>query len=170
MPVAILPDTYFELRHRVAEQFHVHPNEVIVVGSCRLGFSIKRNARYRAVRSSSDVDLSVVSAEIFDLYWDAVFKVSRADMVWKNSDLAKRFKTSLFRGWIEPRHLPSHPSFAIGQEWTEFFDQLVRSRICGLRGITARLYRTWDRLEAYQEIMISECRREFERIEHVSDQ
>ncbi len=33
-------DKYYELKADVAEHFHVHPNEVLVVGSAKLGFSI----------------------------------------------------------------------------------------------------------------------------------
>ena len=37
----ILPhDLYFDLRSEVADHFGLHPNEVFVVGSAKLGFSV----------------------------------------------------------------------------------------------------------------------------------
>src|SRR5947208_1724759 len=39
-PVALAPDDYFALRHEVALHFRIHPVEVVLVGSCRIGFSL----------------------------------------------------------------------------------------------------------------------------------
>ena len=41
------PDVYFELKRAVAEEFAIHPNEVLVVGSAKLGFSIAPSKRYQ---------------------------------------------------------------------------------------------------------------------------
>jgi hypothetical protein len=38
---------YFDLRSEIANKYEVHPNEVIVVGSSKLGFSIAPTKRYR---------------------------------------------------------------------------------------------------------------------------
>jgi hypothetical protein len=40
-------EAYFNLKAAVAEKFEIHPNEVIVVGSTKLGFSIVPEKRYR---------------------------------------------------------------------------------------------------------------------------
>jgi len=161
---AIIPgDTYFELRRRVSQQFDLHPNEVVLVGSCRLGFSLKPKGksrkRYHPAKPTSDVDLAIVSPGQFDSYWDRVF-----DLVHKNRDWSlnngKLFTRDLFNGWITPNELPNLPQFNDAIAWTEFFDKLTQVRLCGMRTVKARLYRSWNRLEAYQEIMVTECRNE----------
>jgi uncharacterized C2H2 Zn-finger protein len=101
--------------------------------------------------------LALVSAERFDDYWDRVFEYARSDAVWKTTKEYKRFVNILFNGWIDPRGLPSVRRFEQAKRWTSFFDGLMQSRRFGQRRISARLYRTWDRLEAYQEKAVRQC-------------
>ena len=56
-PVTIDSATYFELRRRIAGRFQLHPNQIVVVGSSRLGFSLKREKRF-AERQPKDVDVA----------------------------------------------------------------------------------------------------------------
>ncbi len=162
-PAVIPGDVYFELRRRVADQFVLHPSEVVLVGSCRLGFSLKpkgkNRERYNPAGPTSDVDLAIVSPGLFDSYWDRVF-----DLVRRNRDWSLRhgalFTRDLFNGWMTPSQLPNLPQFNDAVLWAEFFAELTRFRLCGMRTVQARLYRSWYRLEAYQEIMVTQCRSE----------
>ncbi|MDZ4783261.1 MAG: hypothetical protein SGJ19_23690 [Planctomycetia bacterium] len=150
-PVAITEDVYFALRSLVAGQFNLHPSAVVLVGSARTGFSIAPKKRYREARENSDLDVALVSSERFDQYWDDVFAYSTTDIAWERSGSYRAFVRMLFSGWIDPRGLPNVPRFEHAARWTNFFDNLMQSRRFGPRRITARLYRTWSRLEAYQE-------------------
>jgi hypothetical protein len=162
-PTIIPRDIYFELRRRVSQQFDLHPSEIVSVGSCRLGFSLKRKGRtrerYNPAKATADVDLAIVSPGRFDSYWDRVFDLVRKNRDWSLSKGAF-FTRDLFNGWITPSKLPNLPQFTDAVLWTEFFDELTRSRLCGMRTVKPRLYRSWNRLEAYQEIMVTECRNE----------
>lgn len=154
-PFSFSSSEYFELRRIVAEQFNLHPSAVVVVGSTRTGFSLDPDHRYAPVRSRSDIDIAIVSQERFDDYWERVFQYARVNLGWKER---KRFKNNLFNGWIDPRFLPSAPTFDAAVKWSEFFDALMASRKYGRRIITARLYRSWERLEAYQEPSVVACK------------
>jgi hypothetical protein len=164
-PVVIMPDDYYELRRLVAKNFDVHPSAVVVVGSCRMGFSIKPEKCYSPADSASDIDVAMISQEQFDYYWDGVFNYAHSDAAWKKSCRYKYFAKALFQGWIDPRGLPKVKTFSQSQQWVEFFDQLMQSRRFESRRISARLYRNWDRLEAYQDIAINLCRSKIERKE-----
>ncbi len=157
-PVVITHDAYFELRQRVADHFGLHPSAVILVGSCRQGFSIAPKKRYRLAQPNSDLDLALISAERFDTYWDEVFAYSRSNEVWKKTSRFKKFVVTLFKGWIDPRGLPPVPRFKQSAEWVQFFDKLMAERLFGTRRISARLYRNWERLESYQESAVRMCR------------
>ena len=163
MPVEIAPDDYYELRRLVAKEFELHPSAVILVGSCRIGFSIRPRRRYRQATAASDLDVAMVSREQFDRYWDGVFEYARLDAAWKQTRDYNKFVRMLFNGWIDPRGLPPVPTFTQSQRWVTFFDELMQSRRFGSRRITARLYRNWERLESYQEIGISSCHAELRR-------
>jgi predicted nucleotidyltransferase len=156
-PRAFSEHEYFELRRVVASEFDLHPSSVVVVGSTRVGFSLNPKHRYRLVEPGSDIDVAIVSPERFDDYWDRVFDFAREDIAWSKSE-GKKFRNNLFNGWIDPRYLPNTPSFEPAERWVRFFDGLMQSQKYGRRQITARLYRTWDRLEAYQERSVIACK------------
>jgi hypothetical protein len=158
MPVYLDEEQYFDLRSRIADEFKLYPSEVVLVGSCRMGFSIAPKKRYREARRNSDLDVAIVSLDRFDNYWDGVFAYAANDAAWKRSKEYRHFVRTLFNGWIDPRGLPNVPRFEQAVRWTSFFDTLMQSRQFGSRRITARLYRTWMRLEAYQEKSIRQCR------------
>lgn len=162
-PFSIDAPTYFELRHRVASELKLHPNSIVIVGSSRTGFSLKEKgspkSRYHPFYSGSDIDVVVVSDQLFNSYWDAVFGLVRQNQNWTLVD-GKNFARDLFFGWVTPQELPNLPRFEHAREWTEIFDAITQSRLCGIRPIRARLYRDWSRLEAYQERLVSMCRRE----------
>ena len=60
-PVGISQITYYELRHAIADWLVIHPSKVVVIGSCRVGFTIKPRVRYSPFNPSSDIDVAVVS-------------------------------------------------------------------------------------------------------------
>lgn len=163
MPVEIEADHYYELRRVIGKEFELHPSAVILVGSCRMGFSIRPGKCYCQAIPASDLDVAMVSQKQFDRYWDAVFEYAQSDAAWKHGKKYKRFVDMLFNGWIDPRALPSVPRFKQAQRWVTFFDDLMQSRRFGPRRITARLYRSWDRLESYQQRAISSCRAQLGR-------
>ena len=66
-------DQYHLLRARVAAEFALHPNEVLMVGSAKLGFSIVQKQRYRPFGEESDIDLAVVSSQLFDTFAQETF-------------------------------------------------------------------------------------------------
>ncbi len=161
-PAVVGAEVYYRLRRAIAQEFRIHPTAVILVGSCRMGFSLKPKKRYQPVAMHSDVDVAIISASLFDDYWDRVFDLARTDRGWADSN-GRKFASELFQGWIAPRELPNLKRFENGRKWAEFFDALTAQRTCGIRAISARLYRSWDRLEAYQEIMVSRCRQDLRK-------
>jgi hypothetical protein len=149
--------TYYDIRNEVADHFGLHPSAVVLVGSARTGFSLKPAKRYEAFGASSDLDLAIVSREKFDEFWDLVFEHLQSNRLWAKTKRYQRFLRELFMGWIWPRRLPPGPQFRHAVEWVEFEDRLGRERFRGLRSVGARLYRTWERLEAYQAIHVRAC-------------
>ena len=67
-------DNYYDLKAAVADQFEIHPNEIIVVGSAKLGFSIAPTKRYRPFGETSDIDVAIVSPLLFDDVWHEVLQ------------------------------------------------------------------------------------------------
>lgn len=80
--VILSPDKYFDLRSEVAEHFGLHPNEVFVVGSAKLGFSVAPNNRYREFCDESDIDIAMVSSMLFEQFWQEVFNYRYEGPYW----------------------------------------------------------------------------------------
>lgn len=147
-------DKYFDLRSRVANHFGLHPNEVIVVGSAKLGFSVAPRNRYREFCDDSDIDVALVSAPLFDQIWQDVFDYRYEGPYWPEY---KQFAKYLFRGWIRPEMLPRSTRFPFRKKWWDFFLTITKSGKYGNYKIRGGLYRSYFFLENYQKIRIQEC-------------
>ena len=147
-------EAYYDLKAAVAEEFEIHPSEVIVVGSTKLGFSIAPAKRYRQFGDRSDIDVAIVSPKLFDRVWQEVFGYLDSASSWQNRDAFARY---FVRGWVRPDKLPSAPSFRFTDAWFGFFRELSNSRRFGDIRIAAGLYRDWLFLEKYQEQCIVKC-------------
>jgi hypothetical protein len=146
-------DQYFELKARVAERFSLHPSEVLVVGSGKLGFSIAPSKRYRPFSDTSDIDVALVSASLFDRYWMDVFTFKAERNFWPKENA---FNAYLVKGWIRPDMLPPAQRFKQAKDWWDFFGQLTKELNTDYK-ITAGLYRAWPFLESYQSVCVTQC-------------
>lgn len=147
-------DKYFDLRSEVAEHFGLRPNEVFVVGSAKLGFSVAPKNRYREFSDESDIDIAMVSSMLFEQFWQEVFDYKYEGSYWPEYDQFLRY---LFRGWIRPDMLPRSSMFQLREKWWNFFQSITRSGRYGDYKIRGGLYRSYFFLENYQKIRIQEC-------------
>jgi predicted nucleotidyltransferase len=152
-------DQHFELKAEVAEHFEIHPSEVLVVGSGKMGFSIARGKRYRPFCDESDIDVAIISDRLFDKIWEQVFEYWAEAGYWHQEDAFKKY---LFRGWVRPDKLPPSDRFEIRRDWWEFFRELTRREAYGPYKVAAGLYKSWHFFEAYQSICVKECRQDLE--------
>ena len=152
--VVISSEKYFELRKAVSEEFEVHPNEVIVVGSAKLGFSIVPSQRYRPFGDASDLDIAIVSPKLFESVWRDLHRYFLKGGYWEGRD---EFMKYFFRGWIRPDRLPPDQHFPFARNWWEFFNALSASRRYSNRRIRGAIYQSWHFLETYQTVAITQC-------------
>lgn len=148
-------EAHFSLRNMVCEHFSISYQEVIVVGSAKLGFSIAPYKRYRHFQDNSDIDVVICSSILFDAFWQDVFDYWSRGEQWVEIG---EFRKYLFRGWMRPDKLPTAKSFIRGQEWWEFFRQLTATGNFGPYKITGALYKTWHFFECYQQRCVEECK------------
>ena len=90
-------DAYFELKREIAQQFKLHPTQVLVVGSAKLGFSIVPKKRYRLFNDESDIDVALVAPQLFEEVWTEVYDYWYGSAYW---DQHQTFCNYLFQGWI----------------------------------------------------------------------
>lgn len=150
-------ERYFDLRLRIARQFKVHPNEVLVVGSAKLGFSIAPKKAFRPFGEKSDIDIVIVSGVLFSQVWSAVYSFWTDKVIWESES---DFKKYLFRGWIRPDKLPPSTKFEFSDQWWEFFREITSTGDFGPYKIAGALYKSWDFLESYQNFSVQYCKDE----------
>lgn len=152
----LLPDPeYFSLKRKVSHMFDIHPTNIFMVGSAKLGFSIKKSRRFQPFEDISDIDLAIISSQLFEQIWKEVYLYKMESGWWSDE---KKFKKYLFRGWIRPDFLPTGKSFEITQKWWDFFMELTESGEFGPYKINAGVYHSLFFFESYQSICIDECK------------
>src|SRR5262249_23959724 len=117
-------DLYADLKAKIAEKFSIHPTEIVMVGSAKLGFSIAPHKRYREFGDRSDIDIAIVSEKLFLTMWDSLWKYVLGGGYWP---ALNDFREYLFQGWLRPDKLPPDDSCRIARDWWEFFRHLTRS-------------------------------------------
>ncbi len=156
VPAAISLDKYHELRWEIKEHFHLESIfNVFLVGSGRLGFSIKPDAQFRKFGDHSDLDIAIVSKELFEIYWTQARNSIFSLQEWKNKDV---FENYFFEGWMRPDKLKNGGEDLDAKQWWEYFGNLSRSRKYGDWSISGGLYYSLDCLEHYQSDAIEKIR------------
>lgn len=154
---AIDENQYHALRERVCAQFNVEFTEVFLVGSAKLGFSIKQKRRFCQFTDTSDIDVVILSSRLFEKIWKEVLTFEDTGGYWPQ---ITSFKDYHFTGWMRPDKLPLERSFNLTKEWWDFFEALSGSGDFGPFKVRGGLYHSKYFLEKYQSKCFEQCRAE----------
>jgi hypothetical protein len=155
-PFILSVSEHVELKHRIASQFGIHHSNILVVGSGKLGFSIAPKKRWRVFGETSDIDVAIVSHDLYELVWREISSLLIKDplIYWP-----KKVKYAEFQlhGWMRPDLLPNSPALPLADDWFEFFRELTSEGCCGPYKISAGLYYDIHFLEQYQSRAVDLC-------------
>ena len=144
--------SYDKFVETLAGQFQTPKEDVSLIGSARIGFSINPDKFPAAFRPASDVDAVVVNAEKFDKAWFELSGIGRRRFgMERKVQIAyqEHRENNVFFGFIVPDRLPG--IVTLSPIW--FFGlQLVGRQVREVSGrkINGRLYRTWEHVRAHQ--------------------
>jgi hypothetical protein len=70
-------DKYFDLKREIAAHFSrhyssIHYNNIHMVGSAKLGFSIAPSKLWKPFDFESDIDVVIVSSKLFEKIWEDI--------------------------------------------------------------------------------------------------
>lgn len=157
-PFALDKNTSFVLRGAICDHFEIEFSDVVVVGSGKLGFSIKPTRRYGLFNDNSDIDVAVVSTHLFERIWKEASLYAKSGADWPNKN--KFFNYLSAKGWVRPDKLPPSEYFDFSRLWIQFFNyDLARMNLCPFK-VNAGIYHSWFFLEEYQKVCIEQCIRE----------
>jgi hypothetical protein len=156
----------YSLRHDLADSTGCSINDVVIIGSGKMGFSLK-SENFLAFdhlfttsgnpRDKSDIDVALVNRRFFESTAERVFHLSRHfDREWaaqnwttnqfyrQPSDLSAKYFKYLARGWLRPDYLPR--LYFDDAEWRPICDAWFRTLS---RKITIGIYSDWTYLKHY---------------------
>ncbi len=140
------------------------PENVVVVGSGRTGFSLDPNNFGRRFNSHSDIDVLVVDDILFDMVWKSLLDWNhplrhRRQVPGPEGEWAAQRMNDIYWGWIDPKRLrldrlprsdALRPLRDLVVAWLDAFDGLGRITDLSTRDFSGRLYRTWNHALLYQ--------------------
>lgn len=145
------PVDYDALRSTLGAALHLPADAMTVVGSGRIGFSLSPDKFGVPFSTKSDLDVVVVSAELFDVAWLDLLRLGRKYFGLQKgvrSWIDSHREGHIFWGFILPDRLPG--AVALSPTWFRIFRGLARLPALSGRDVTGRLYRTWDHVRVHQ--------------------
>jgi predicted nucleotidyltransferase len=150
-------DKYFSLKSVIANQFGVSHTNVIMVGSAKLGFSIAPKKLWTKIHDDSDIDMVIISEQLFDHYWKQLLEFN-INLTYRNEQEDKKYREFLeyfFKGWLRPDKFPFN--FPDKQAWFDFFKSISYKEY-DKRKITGAIYRNEYFFKKYHENNIKKLR------------
>lgn len=176
-------DQEYELRHDLAKTLGISINDIVIVGSAKMGFSLKTHqfkefdSEFKATqnpRDMSDIDIAIINKRFFEKTIEEIFHLSRYfDHAWINqhwktnvfnrtpSNLHKEYALYLAKGWLRPDLLPM--VFYESAAWRSICEDW-RKKI-NLRKISIGFYSDWIYLKHYQMKNLEELQKQLNNLE-----
>ena len=147
-------------REEVAAGLQVDRAGIRIVGSARLGFSLKPGLGLRHFLDTSDIDVVVVDAAAFDRLWVALLAAAypRPPHTERIGGWLRRRTNEVYTGWLSPLDVrldvkifgaKARPVLDINARWFDTLKKAARHPPRRHEDITGRLYRSWEHAELY---------------------
>lgn len=150
------------LRRHLCDAMPVSWQNVIVVGSGKIGFSLNHDTFFRQFSEESDIDIVVIDDSLFDKVWKTLlawhYPRKGTDLGGVDGAWARERRKDLYWGCFMPHEIKfeglSFPSVLkplrdISTTWFNAFQSLSLYEEFASRVVSGRLYRSWDHALLY---------------------
>jgi len=148
-------DLYFEavdrLYKNVSESFGVNFKNILVVGSGKTGFSLNPKKKFlrgfdEDENNSSDLDVALVSNELFCKYWRMLREFSSVSLMTYYPTIS----SSIYNGYISHMALENIPELRREhRELKQKSNRLLRADLEVSHEVKYRIYRSWADVQDY---------------------
>ena len=154
------PAVYESIRSWLSAMLDVHAKEIGIVGSARLGASLARNKLGRKFSDISDLDLFIVSKDLFEklreefCQWSLAFegdevtpRNEKEEEYWADNN--KRGPKLIGRGFLDQKMIPCLEQYPVTKKIGQVMWQLVEKLKLTPSApkpskASARCYKSWD--------------------------
>lgn len=137
---------YDEFKVYMSEHLKIHVNDIAIVGSAKLGFSLSPINAYRLFNEQSDLDIVIVSSEIFRRSWDAFLDLSQKYYIRDYSQICG----NVFRRFVSLKEPDTRNLYF--DEWSRRVEPCKKDlqTIFDIPNeINYRIYETWEAVQTY---------------------
>lgn len=169
------PQDWQDLRSALTRTLGTRSEDIFIVGSAKMGFSLAPRKFGRPFSEGSDIDVAIIDSELFDTLWLSVVRwhyrrrhrLPPADRKWDDDR-----RQELYWGYVNPTSFqykgltspgPLRPAKRVSTRWFNAFQELGRIPPISGRRITGRLYRSREHAVAYQDQCLRKIRIELRR-------
>lgn len=140
-------DKYREFLSFLADRLGVHPNNIAVRGSTKVGFSISPRPEkvWMEMRPDSDLDLAIVDPDYYHFFDREIRSYERrlgAAGRYQGREARKALKRSDTRRYYCYRYLDM-PDIGCVRDHNGHLGEAPLEQCCGIRQLTAFIYRDW---------------------------
>lgn len=144
----------YEFKKNIARLLKVHIRDIVIVGSGKLGFSMKPDSSHLGFYpfisfdgregKKSDLDIAIISSTLFDREMQNLYDYTNfANYKWKKDG---DFNFFIFKGRLTVRNLP--PEFLFSRE---IRDVQEKYRTEYGREVNLEIYKSWHYFETYHQ-------------------
>ncbi|MBB6612410.1 hypothetical protein H7F15_15290 [Pontibacter sp. Tf4] len=152
--------SYDDFKRFIASNLGVSFNNICVIGSCKLGYSLAPSKKFKTFDEDSDIDLVLVSNSYYNKFWDAYF-----DLYDQRANLDYKFiANNIFRRFVSIKNPePIHPSLTDWISKVEKFNKDYQTLFDIKHEINYRIYDSWESVERYHIKGITEIQHQLRK-------
>lgn len=146
---------YDEFKLYMSKNLELHVNNIAIVGSAKMGFSLSPGKDYSTFHEGSDIDLVIVSEPTFKSSWHAFRELKNKGYISTYAPIAK----DIFRGFVSLKEVDTRVEFF--DSWSRMVEPLKRDlqTIFGIpHEINYRIYDSWESVEDYHKTGLQELK------------
>ena len=166
-----LPERQTKLAQHLGNELQTKPENVRIIGSAKIGFSLSPDSFTREFNERSDIDVLIVDAGLFDRFWHTILqwhyprrgrRLAEIDFRWCSAR-----KDDLYWGWFCPDEIRFEglsfpqslaPVRDFSTKWFAAFKSLSLYPEFAARDVSGRLYRSWEHALLYHTAGLSVLR------------
>lgn len=166
------PQAWDTFRDEFVAALGVVRGDIRVVGSGRLGLSMKPGHNLRSFSDRSDVDVVIVNSALFDQLWlsmlEAAYPRPPVIQVVGFGGWLENRRAELYTGWLTPLAIKlssrifgekAKPVLDFNARWFNALKKASQHPPRRHENVTGRLYRTWRHAELYHLHSLAELRK-----------